>query len=260
MLSCNQRVTINTVTRIMNEPFGYIDCHSHILPGIDDGAQDLFESICMLQSLQSQGVNTVWLTPHFYPYKESIDSFLDKRGRSYTTLKPYGDELGVNLIPASETYLSDCLFNIPNISELCVDGQKYLLTELPHLSEYSYIFARINRLIATYSVIPILAHVERYKKLFRNIACLDELIDMGCLIQTNLSALENGIFHRKRLIQYIDGNVVHIIGTDCHNMKSRPPKYLNGISVIEKKLGADAVGQLMENAMCCAAKEKEVVV
>lgn len=244
----------------MNKRFGYIDCHSHILPGIDDGAKDIQESIWMLQNLSSQGVTTIWLTPHFYPCKEDLDSFLVKRDKKYSTLKPYADRLKMELIPASETYLSDCLFNIPSISDLCVNGQKYILTELPFSSECSLAFTRISRLINNYDVIPILAHIERYPKIFKNVEYLNELIDMGCLIQMNLSALENGFFRRKRLIRYIDGNLVHIIGTDCHNMKSRPPKFLNGISIIEKKLGADFVLQLMENARYCGVKTEEVVI
>lgn len=244
----NQRITINTIMSAMNKEQNFVDCHTHILPGIDDGSKSPEESTEMLKNLLSQGVSTVWLTPHFYPYKEEIQSFLDKREDAYSVLKPIADKLNMEVLLASETFLTDYLFNIPDISKLCVNGQKYLLTELPFSSSFSQrTFDRIRRLVSNYGVVPILAHIERYPKLLKHVAYLDELIDMGCLMQMNLSALDGGLFQRRKLLTYIERNLVHIVGTDCHNLESRPPQYLRGMSIIEKKLGTDYVEQLMEN-------------
>ncbi len=235
---------MNTSMKAMHKELNYIDCHTHILPGMDDGSQSLQESILMLKSLLSQGVHTVWLTPHFYPYKETIESFLSRREKACAILKPDADELGIEVLPASETFLSDCIFNAPSISKLCIGG-KYLLTELPFSSSFSQqTLDRISRLAATYSVIPILAHVERYPKLIKDVAMLDEFIDMGCLAQINLSSLEDGIIKRKQLLQYIETNLVHLAGTDCHNMENRSPKYSSGISIIEKRLGYEYVDKV----------------
>lgn len=243
-----RRITINTSMNDMNKELSYIDCHTHILQGMDDGCKSLQESIQMLQSLSLQGVHIVWITPHFYPYKESLESFLSRREKAYAALKPYADQLGIEVLPASETFLSDYIFNAPNISKLCI-GEKYLLTELPLSLSYSQqTFDRIRRLTLTCGIVPILAHVERYPKLIKDVAVLDEFIDMGCLTQINLSSLEDGIIKRKQLLQYIEINLVHLIGTDCHNMGNRPPKYSSGISIIEKKLGSEYVEQLLDNA------------
>ena len=242
------RITINTNMNVMLKEQKYIDCHTHILPGMDDGPKTLQESVLMLQSLSSQGVHTVWLTPHFYPYKENLENFLSRREKAYSILKPDADKLGVEVLPASETFLSDYIFNAPNVSKLCIGG-KYLLTELPFTSNLSQqIIDRINRLIVSYSVVPILAHVERYPKLIKNVDLLDELIDMGCLAQINLSSLEDGIIKPKQLLRYITMDLVNLIGTDCHNTESRSPKYSDGISIIEKQLGSEYAEQLMDNA------------
>jgi len=232
----------------MHKGRNYIDCHTHILPGMDDGSQSLQESILMLQSLLKQGVNTVWFTPHFYPFKETLENFISRREKSCSILKPYADELGIEVLPASETFLSDYIFNAPGISKICISG-KYLLTELPLSSSFSRrIFDSLGRLVATYNIVPIIAHIERYPKLIRNVDLLDELIDMGCLSQINLTSLEDGSIKRKQLLQYIETNLVQLIGTDCHDMGSRYPKYSNGISIIEKGIGSEYVEQLMDNA------------
>lgn len=232
----------------MNNMQGFVDCHTHILPGMDDGPATVNESIEMVETLCSQGVNAIWLTPHFYPFKESIDSFLDRRDKSLSRFIQNFSIPNVNLIVASETYFSDYIFNISDITPLCIGNSKYILTELPFASSFAQrTFDRIGRFISNYGVVPIFAHIERYPKLLKHVAYVDELIDMGCLMQINLSALGESFFQQRKLLTYIERNLVHVVGTDCHNLESRPPHYLHGISIIEKKLGIDYVEQLMEN-------------
>lgn len=228
-----------------------VDFHTHILPEMDDGAYNPTESMKMLEVLSRQGVGAVCLTPHFYPYKENIETFLQRRGKAIARIAPYAQELGIRLVLASETYLSDYLFNTEDISELCMGkecGRRYLLTELPSgFSERT--IKRVSRLIFTYNVVPILAHIDRYPKLIKSSVLLDEFIDMGCLMQMNLESLQEGFLKKRKLLKYIQSNMVHVVGTDAHNMSERPPVYSKGISVIAKALGEGAVNQLTRNAL-----------
>jgi protein-tyrosine phosphatase len=98
-------------------------------------------------------------------------------------------------------------------------------------------------------VVPILAHIDRYPKLIKSSALLDEFIDMGCLMQMNLESLQEGFLKKRKLLKYIQSNMVHVVGTDAHNMSERPPVYSEGISVIAKALGEGAVNQLTRNAL-----------
>ena len=75
--------THNTIRRVITI---ILDIHSHILPGVDDGAADLNESVKLLEALFEQGVTDVVATPHFYPMDEDIDSFKDRIGRAYLRL------------------------------------------------------------------------------------------------------------------------------------------------------------------------------
>ena len=65
----------------------WIDFHTHILPGMDDGAETVQQSIKMLRMLRKQGVDRVALTPHFYAHRESVDSFLDRRQTAFEQLQ-----------------------------------------------------------------------------------------------------------------------------------------------------------------------------
>lgn len=236
----------------MNEFCGFVDFHTHILPKMDDGAKDLSESRQMLDMLRIQGVGVVCLTPHFYSYKESLELFLARRKRSFSMISSFQNEMGIRFVLASETFFTDYIFNLEDISELCIKGERearYLLIEFPFESSFSgRTIDRISRLINTFNVVPVFAHIERYAKLFHNPQLIGELIDLGCLMQTNVSALTHGLFQKKRILKYIDNNMIQVIGTDAHNTSTRPPKYTQGIDTIRKALGENAVRQLMENA------------
>lgn len=61
-----------------------IDCHTHLLPGIDDGAKDLSTSLEMLNEEKKQGVDYVIATPHFYANRDKMEKFIDRRERAYS--------------------------------------------------------------------------------------------------------------------------------------------------------------------------------
>lgn len=232
---------------LLSRPF--IDFHTHILPMIDDGSPDRDTSAEMLACLKKQGVDTVVLTPHFYTDRESLSSFLQRRQIAWETLAPILEQAEMNAVLACEMHFSDYIFNCPDIAPLCIRN-KYLVTELP----YSFVFSevqirKIGRLISSYNVTPVLAHIERYPELLKNCGFLDQLIEMGCLTQINLGSLQSGgIRLRKTVLTLIQSSRVHVVGTDCHNMKTRPPCYGPGIQIIAKKLGGDSIRLLSENA------------
>ena len=78
---------------------------------------------------------------------------------------------------------------------------------------------------------------------------LDELIDMGCLTQVNISSFADA--HRsirKKLFKYLESERISFIGSDCHNTSTRPPDYQGGAKEIVKKLGEEKLAELTENA------------
>lgn len=232
---------------LLSRPF--VDFHTHILPGIDDGSPDRDTSAEMLSCLKGQGVGTVVLTPHFYTDRESLSSFLRRREAAWEALAPVLEQTEINAVLACEMHFSEYVFNCADLSALCIHN-KFLVTELP----YSFVFSeiqirKIGRLISSYNITPVLAHIERYPELLKNLGLLDQLIEMGCRTQINLGALRSGgIRLRKTILALIQSNRVHVIGTDCHNMKSRPPCYGPGIQIIWKRLGEDSVRLLAGNA------------
>ena len=210
-----------------------IDFHTHILPGMDDGAEDRNEAIALISILKKQGVSLAVLTPHYYPFEENLSDFLERRRLSYLSIA----DCDFDMILASETYLSESLFSYDSIDELLIPNTRYLLLELPFMERWSIgVFMQIKRIIAKYNIRPVIAHAERYETIkAKKEKILQELVDLGCLIQMNIDSVINKQT-RSLAIKLIKGGWVDFVGSDCHNLTDRTPQFdvFNGI--LQRKL------------------------
>lgn len=227
-----------------------VETHSHILPGIDDGSPDVQTSLKMIEKLKLQGAKAIILTPHYYSDSISLDDFLQKRNAAFELLKSSLPDDSPMLIPAAEVYISKYLFNNENLDDICIGNSNYILIEHPFSSTFSQSnYDRLINLYCDYGKKPILAHIERYATLMDDEDLLDEYIGMGCITQVNISSFASSSRNiRKRLIKYLETGRIHIIGSDCHNLTSRPPDYEKGIKEIIKKSGREALRTLEANA------------
>ncbi|MDR1541816.1 MAG: hypothetical protein LBU32_28310 [Clostridiales bacterium] len=231
----------------MDEMIKILDAHTHILPEIDDGAKNSDISFEMLQSLSNQGVKAICLTPHYYHLEETQDEFLEKRAEAFSKISDFAEPLDLELFLGAEVYFTPDLLNERDISELCIGKSRYLLLEFP----YSFGFASkdeflLERFINNLNVIPILAHIERYSPLVKNEKTLTSYLDMGCLAQINISSIESGYFMKKRLLRHLEKGFIQFLGTDCHNLSSRPPECERGLKAITEKLGKEFMDSFWE--------------
>lgn len=231
-----------------------VETHCHILPGIDDGAKHLENSLEMIAKLHEQGVNKIILTPHYYSDTISLDDFLKQRDQSFNRLLNALPSGSPELIPAAEVYISDYLFNNKSLDELKIGNSKYILIEHPFSSSFSEkTYDRLMNLYCDYGARPILAHIERYPALMSDFDKLENYIQMGCLTQVNISSfVDSPRKLKKRLFKLLEEGYVYLIGTDCHNMNSRPPEFEQGLKEIEKKCGKQAIEMLVANANAIA--------
>lgn len=227
-----------------------VETHCHILPAIDDGAQDVETSVKMIQKLQLQGAKAIVVTPHYYSDSIALNDFLARRNAAVEKLRAALPDGSPEIIPAAEVYISKYLFNNDDLSELCIGNSNYILIEHPFSSTFSSAsYDRLVNLYCDYGVKPVLAHIERYGALMEDKGLLDEYIDMGCLTQVNISSFADSPRSvRKKLFKYLESGRIHLIGSDSHNLTSRPPEYSDGIKAITDKYGKEAVETLIKNA------------
>lgn len=220
-----------------------IDFHTHVLPGIDDGCSDAAESLAVLKSMRTNGVKAVVATPHYYREKCSIDTFLTRRAAAYENLmsavKADNAEIPELLLGAEVAYFPG-MSRTEKIDRLCIGGTKYMLLEMPFEKWDQFTVGELEKLIASRGIIPIIAHVERYRG-YKSM--LPELVKLQLPIQINANSLfklGTSFFLMNRIR---DGSI-QIIGSDCHDLYSRPPNIHLAMNKIEKKLGAESVRKL----------------
>lgn len=227
------------------------DMHSHILPEFDDGAKSVEEALTLIDSLKSQGVTNICLTPHFYTNQLSLDDFVEARAEAFEKFK-YHIPDDINVVLGTEVYVTKFLFGNKSLSALSYGKSRYILTEFPYASSFSdSTMQDIVRIKENYGLIPIIPHVERYPALIKDISKIQELRQMGILIQTNVFCYTKNYptLRRRKLVKLISKDVIDLLGTDTHSMTHNSPKlYKEATAYIAEKCGTQALKRMMSKA------------
>lgn len=220
-----------------------VDFHCHCLPGIDDGSRSVEESIKILEMLSGQGINSVVATPHFIANNETVDVFLERRQKSYESLS---EKLSDN-IPCirlgAEVEFYEGISNLTGLNKLCIEGTDIILLEMPNVKWTQGVINELYRLVSLGNIQIMLAHIERCLFL-QDWEVVDYLLRNDVIMQSNASNFI-GFLTKRKACKYLKDNIIHVLGSDSHNITSRPPRIKEALDVIEKKLGNDAVLHLI---------------
>jgi len=221
-----------------------IDWHSHVLPAMDDGSRDVDESLLMLGLLEQQAVKTVIATPHFYANEESVDEFLDRRRRSFEMLSSAMGEKQIRLLCGAEVRYYPGIGRMNDLGKLAIEGTNLLLLEMPMGKWTESTVQELTKLSATCGLKIVMAHIDRYLG-FIDLKTVYRLCECGVMMQVNASFFER-VGTRRKALQMLDSGLIHFVGTDCHNLTTRPPKICSAYSLVDKRFGEDFVSQMTE--------------
>ncbi len=210
-----------------------VDFHSHILPGIDDGAPNVFDSLEMLRESSSQGVDIICATPHFYADEEDPQSFLERRNKAWLDLRrrmaPEKSWPEIRL--GAEVLFFPGISGAEEMKMLCIEGTHFLLIEPPMSPWSESMLEEIEECWNNLQVIPVIAHVDRYMSILRDPKLLERLKERRVLCQVNAS-----FFLRKSscdlAMESLRADLFHFIGSDCHNTTDRAPNMAAAEEVI----------------------------
>ncbi len=219
-----------------------IDFHSHVLPGLDDGSRDEEESLAMLRASGEQGIGCVAATPHFYPWEQSPEEFLAARGAAAERLANCCPPGLPRVLLGAEVHYFEGMAQVGELEELCLEGTRLLLLEMPFAPWTERMVKEAASLHTQRGFQVLLAHVERYLA-FQGKAVWEDLLAEGVLMQSNASFFLDWRT-RGRARRMLREGRVHLLGSDCHNMETRPP--LLGSALEKLREGERAV--LEENA------------
>ncbi len=197
-----------------------VDMHSHLIPGIDDGAENLEDSVKMILKLKELGYDKIITTPHTYKeyYPNTSQGILDGMDLLNSRLKEL--EVEVEVKAASEYFLDEHFAELLEKRDLLTLGAtNYVLIEIsffgapPNFEDYIFQMG-----LAGYQ--PILAHPERYSFYANNFKKYERLVDLGCALQINALSLTGryGSLAAKTAEKLLKNEMVTFFGTDCHNI------------------------------------------
>ena len=225
------------------------DLHTHILPGMDDGARSAEESIALLCTQRDQGVRRVALTPHFYPRQEGVEDFLSRRRRAWEKLQRAMEDLGQErdtlpvLTLGAEVAWHPGSGRWDEMERLRIGTQGPVLIELPFQNWGGTMLRELYDLICRSEAPVILAHLDRYMKTQKK-EHIREICSMGIPIQLGADRLE-GFWSRREMLALLRRELPFFLASDCHNGSSRPPCMAQAAGHVEKALGRETAEKIL---------------
>lgn len=221
---------------------GMIDIHSHILPGVDDGAQTLEDSLALLRLAVDNGVTTQVLTPHIQPGRYSNDPTNIRKAFADFVVVVREEGIPINLLLSAEVRIGPEVMALVQHEDFpwlgTWEGKRAFLLEMPHkhipLGSLNLISWLMDR-----DILPIIVHPERNSEVQLDINKLMPFIEAGCKIQLTASSLVGNFGQKAKqvAIELLLADHVMFMATDCHNTAYRPPDLKVGLSIAAGFIG-----------------------
>lgn len=216
-----------------------VDMHSHLLPGIDDGAKTMDHTIGMIRKFHELGYQKLIMTPHVMwgAYNNTTEGIRQKLNEVRATIQALG--IQIELDASAEFYFDETLFERIKTRDLLPFSGNHILFEFSFRNEPQQVEQLIFDLIgANYK--PVLAHFERYYYFHNQPNKAKELRDRGCLIQVNLLSFTGhyGPEVKKMALQLLKNKEIDLLGSDCHRIEH--------LLLLEEHLSSPVFHELME--------------
>lgn len=237
-----------------------IDIHSHILPGIDDGADTIETSIQMARLAINSGTSIMIATPHFnctYGFK-SYKEVIDRYEQLVNTLKV--ERLDLDLLLGMEVYASEEVADFISKGRLLtLNKSKYILLEYSFREDLSLIYFLIEELI-NQGLSPIIAHPERYPYVQRRPRMVYEWLELGCHLQLNKGSILGrfGSSAYDTAIYLMSKNLVSFIASDAHGSVRRTTDLAKVFDFVSRAFSKEYADLLMKDNPKKLLKNQEV--
>lgn len=228
-----------------------IDLHNHLLPGIDDGADDMAAALAMARMAVEGGTTHMVCTPHLHAGRyDNTAASIDVSLQGFRTALA---EAGIPLKVAAaaevrfdmEIMLWHGAGQLPFLGEW--EGRRVLLLEFPH-SDIPFGAERLTQWLIDRNVLPLIAHPERNKGVMRTPSRLKAFIDQGCLLQVTAGSLVGRFGERAQELaeSLLCERVVTVIASDAHNLQHRPPTLHEGRECAAAFVGDEEAARLVQ--------------
>jgi len=218
-----------------------IDLHSHILPGLDDGAEDLDDALEIARTAVADGIVAIAATPHV---REDYSTTADAMEGGVRKLRAALEREGIDLelLPGGEVSLEQLdRLSHDELRRFGLGGNpKYLLIETPYV-DWPLLFVEIVSRLRSFGMTAVIAHPERNRAIQADLAKVASLVDAGALIQVTTASLDGRLGSRTRASarKLVDAGLVHMVGSDAHTAGIREV----GLSGARKVIGDEQLAE-----------------
>jgi len=200
-------------------PIMTTDIHSHLIPGIDDGAKTMEESIEMIEEFVALGYTKLITTPHIMSHRFPNTRTILQDGLRLLKEELVTRNITIEIEVASEYYLDDTVMELIDKRDILTFGDNYMLFEMSYVQPLHHLEEMIFEMkVAGYT--PVLAHPERYVYMHDDFDKYRRLKEKGVLFQVNIPSL-GGYYSKpiqKIAKKLADEGMIDLIGSDCHKM------------------------------------------
>ena len=223
-----------------------VDIHSHILWGLDDGAQSIEDSIAMARVAAETGTTDIVATPHAnnrYTFDPSL-------------IQTRIEELAAATSGAPKIHLgSDFHLSFSNIQDALnnprlytINHLRYLMVELPDTlipPDMGTVFERMLQV----GILPVITHPERNRALWRDEALFDAWLTAGCYVQITAQSLEGHFGRTAKQLSWrlLEENKVHFVASDGHDAEFRPPRLDRAYEQVVQKQSIETANRLFRD-------------
>ncbi|BDY13529.1 tyrosine-protein phosphatase [Hydrogenimonas cancrithermarum] len=197
----------------------YVDIHSHLIPGIDDGSKTMYESIKLIKAFKAMGYKKLITTPHtmWHRYKNSREIILEKLEYLKDALADH--EIDIELEAASEYYLDEHFSALIKRKEILTFNGNCVLFEMSYTRAPNNLWDIIFEL-ETSGYRPVLAHPERYLFMHDDFEEYEALKEHGVLFQLNINSLAGQYSKNVQKVAHklADEGMVDFLGSDVHKL------------------------------------------
>jgi len=236
----------------------YVDIHSHIIPGLDDGARDYNETMDILRMASENGTVHIIATPHFISETIKNDSGLIHEKTVELQNLANSEEFSISIHTGAEVFLSPDIPELLDKGVICtLNDSSYILVELP-MSGLPVYTNDILYNLQLKGLIPIIAHPERNRDISRNPDILAKMVKRGILAQVNAGSI-TGLFGREvrnTTMKLIRSGLIQFVASDTHTCRGRSPKLAKAADIVKRKFGQEMAESLFyKNGMAVLKNE-----
>lgn len=234
-----------------------IDIHCHVLPGIDDGSENLDMSLEMLGIAEENNTTKIIATPHYYRgnYENKFKDILKHVENLNTVIK--AKKINIEIFPGQEIFVDKYTLDLYKDGTIhTLNDSKYMLVEFPMDVFPSDAIDMIYEL-KLLGVRPIVAHPERYIYINGDLMNINKFIEEGCLFQINTSSIIGLLGKRVKETAHslMDNGLCHFIASDAHSAYKRCPN-LGLVMEDIKEEYKEIYTSVQRNAQCILENEE----